>query len=322
VADSVLLRVKDLVAYFEHPLGKVIAVDGVSFDVNKGECFGIIGESGCGKSMTAISIMAYHREIGAYNGGGQVLLEDEDILKVSPKDLPAYRGKKIAIILQNPMSALNPLFSVGNQVEESIHTHLRLGRRQEKQRTAEIFQFLGIPAECAAEYPFQMSGGMLQRIAGGIAVGSEPKLIIADEPTTALDATIQLQYLQLLRKIQNEKQTAILLISHDIRVIALMCDRVAVMYAGRIVELGTVKTIMEAPKHPYTEALLRASNPLAKKTDRIYSIDGQPPFLLNPPKTCRFADRCAYCSDQCRQEAPPRSDDGNGHYVECWKTVL
>jgi oligopeptide/dipeptide ABC transporter ATP-binding protein len=316
-----LLEVKELVTYFEHPQGRVIAVDGVSFDIDEGECFGIIGESGCGKSMTAMSLMAYYREIGACNGGGQVLLEGEDILKIPPADLPDYRGKKIAIILQNPMSALNPLFSVGNQVEESIHTHLHLGRKREKFLAAEIFQFLGIPPERASEYPFQMSGGMLQRIAGGIALGSSPRLIIADEPTTALDATVQLQYLQLLRKFQLEKHTAILLISHDIRVIALMCSRVAVMYAGRIVEMASLRTIMDHPSHPYTEALLRASNPLAQKTERIYAIDGQPPFLLNPPALCRFANRCTYCTGQCQREAPPQTGKGTGHYVECWKAV-
>jgi oligopeptide/dipeptide ABC transporter ATP-binding protein len=271
--------------------------------------------------MTAMSIMAYHREIGAHNGGGQVLLEGEDILRIPRKRINEYRGKKISIILQNPMSALNPLFSVGNQVEESIHTHLHPGRKEEKRISAELFRFLGIPEERASEYPFQMSGGMLQRIAGGIALGSEPRLIIADEPTTALDATIQLQYLQLLRKIQKEKHTAILFISHDIRVIALMCSRIAVMYAGRIVEMGPLQTLMENPEHPYTEALLKASNPLAEKVDRIYAIDGQPPFLLNPPASCRFADRCSFCTEKCRQETPPGIGEKNGHYVECWRAA-
>ncbi|MDR2029119.1 MAG: ABC transporter ATP-binding protein [Treponema sp.] len=316
-----LLEVKDLVTWFDHPQGRVIAVDGISFDVDESECFGIIGESGCGKSMTAMSIMAYHRELGAHNGGGQVLLQGEDILRLAPGKLSEYRGKKIAIILQNPMSALNPLFSVGNQVEESIHYHLHLGRKQERMRVKELFQFLGIPPERRGEYPFQMSGGMLQRAAGGVAIASSPRLIIADEPTTALDATVQLQYLQLLRKIQREKGTAILLISHDIRVIALMCSKVAVMYAGRIVEMAPLKTLMENPKHPYTEALLRASNPLAKKTDRIYSINGQPPFLLNPTASCRFADRCSYCTKQCRQEAPQQTGKGGEHYVECWRAA-
>jgi oligopeptide/dipeptide ABC transporter ATP-binding protein len=316
-----LLEVKDLVTWFEHPQGRVIAVDGISFDVHESECFGIIGESGCGKSMTAMSIMAYHRELGAHNGGGQVLLNGEDILQIPPGELSRYRGKKIAIILQNPMSALNPLFSVGNQVEESIHYHLHLGRKQERIRVKELFQFLGIPPERTEEYPFQMSGGMLQRVAGGVAIASSPQLIIADEPTTALDATVQLQYLQLLRKIQKERHTAILLISHDIRVIALMCSRIAVMYAGRIVEMAPLKILMEEPKHPYTQALLRASNPLAKKMERIYSINGQPPFLLNPAAACRFADRCSYCTEQCRQEAPPQTGKGGEHYVECWRAV-
>jgi oligopeptide/dipeptide ABC transporter ATP-binding protein len=317
-----LLEVRDLVTYFNHPEGKIIAVDGISFNVHSNECFGLIGESGCGKSMTAISIMAYHRELGAVNGGGSVCIEGTDLLKVPGKNLSDFRGKKIAIILQNPMSALNPLFTVGSQVVESIHTHQRLGRREEKKLMKELFQFLGIPPERASEYPFRMSGGMLQRIAGGIALGSDPRLIIADEPTTALDATVQLQYLRLLRKIQTQRNTAILFISHDIRVIALMCSRIAVMYAGRIVEMGPLKTLMKNPAHPYTRALIDASNPQAKKMERLRYIKGQPPFLLNPPQTCRFAERCPWCTSQCLKDAPPARGDRDEHYVECWRAAL
>jgi len=316
-----LLEVRELVTFFNHPEGRVQVVDGISFDVCEQECFGIIGESGCGKSLTALSVMRYYNEIGAHNGGGRILFEGKDILQLPERELHKYRGEKVAIIMQNPMSSLNPLFTVGNQVEESIRKHRGLGRREAAEQTKGIFRFLGIPPERISEYPFQMSGGMLQRIAGGIAISSRPKLIIADEPTTALDATIQLQYLQLLRRIQNEMNTAILLISHDIRVIALMCSRIAVMYAGRIVEEASIGEIMGNPLHPYTEALLKAANPLAEKMDRIYSIDGQPPFLLNPSKTCRFADRCAYCTKQCREEPLPEFKKKNGHYVECWRAV-
>jgi oligopeptide/dipeptide ABC transporter ATP-binding protein len=317
--EMALLSVEELTTYFDHPNGRVQVVDGVSFRIQEGECFGIIGESGCGKSMTALSIMAYHTNVGACNGGGRIWFDGIDVLTLPSKELHEYRGKKVAIILQNPMSAINPLFSVGNQIEECIRKHRGVSGNEAKRAMTELFRFLGIPAERAREYPSQMSGGMLQRIAGGIAVGSHPRLIIADEPTTALDATIQLQYLQLLRKIQHEMRTAILFISHDIRVTALMCSRVGVMYAGQIVEEASMRELMEAPHHPYTEALLKAANPLVQKVERSHTIPGQPPFLLNPLPTCRFADRCTYCTEQCKHEPPPATWNENGRFVRCWR---
>ena len=313
-----LLEVKDLVTYFPHEKGKVQVVDHVSFMVNERECFGIIGESGCGKSMTATSVMQYHNEVGAKIGGGQILFEGRDVMSFGKKELQDYRGGEVAMIMQNPMSALDPLFTVGDQVAETIRRHTGVGKREARKRAEEIFTFLGIPADRYKAYPHELSGGMLQRIAGGIAIGSNPKLIIADEPTTALDATVQLQYMQLLKKIQKQTKAAILLISHDIRVIQMMCSRVAVMYAGQIVEEGNTDEIMEHPVHPYTKALLEAANPHALKVDRISTINGQPPFLLNPPATCRFADRCANCTHRChQQETGIYADNDGGHFHRC-----
>ena len=313
-----LLKVKDLVTYFPHEKGKVQVVDHVSFSVKENECFGIIGESGCGKSMTAASIMQYHRELGARIAGGEILFEGRDVLSFGKKELQDYRGGEVAIIMQNPMSAFDPLFTVGDQVAETIRRHKGVSRKEANHRTEKIFSFLGIPTDRMKAYPFELSGGMLQRIAGGIAISSEPKLIIADEPTTALDVTVQLQYMQLLNKIKKQTKAAILLISHDIRVISMMCDRIAVMYAGQVVEEGNTEDVLRRPCHPYTKALLAAANPQAIKVDRITTIEGQPPFLLNPGVSCRFAERCGNCRQQCIQKATQMYPTNvNGHMHRC-----
>ena len=301
-----LLEIKDLVTYFPSEKGKVQVVDHVSFSVNEQECFGIIGESGCGKSMTATSIMQYHKEVGARIDGGEIWFEGKNVLEFGKKELQDYRGGAVSMIMQNPMSALDPLFPVGDQVAETIRRHTGVGRKEALRRTEEIFSFLGIPLDRMKAYPFELSGGMLQRIAGGIAIGSKPKLIIADEPTTALDATVQKQ-----------TKAAILLISHDIRVIQMMCSRIAVMYAGQIIEEGRTEEIMKNPVHPYTKALLEAANPQAKKVERISTIEGQPPFLLNPPSTCRFADRCEHCTRRCMNQDTQIYTVGGGHSHRC-----
>ena len=298
-----LLEVKDLVTYFPHEKGRVQVVDHVSFTVNERECFGIIGESGCGKSMTATSIMRYTDEVGARIAGGEILFEGRDVLSFNKKQLRDYRGGEVSMIMQNPMSALDPLFTVGDQLIETIRRHTGVNKKEAYRKAEEIFTFLGIPTDRMKAYPFELSGGMLQRIAGGIAIGADPKLIIADEPTTALDATVQLQYMQLLKKIQKQTKAAILLISHDIRVIQMMCSRIAVMYAGQIVEEGKTGDIMNKPIHPYTKALLSAANPHAVKVDRISTINGQPPFLLNPSDSCRFAERCEHCTKKCLEKS-------------------
>jgi peptide/nickel transport system ATP-binding protein len=297
--NNPLLEVKELITYFNTPAGRLQVVDGISLNLHEQECFG---------------------NIGACNEG-RIIFDSIDVLKLTEKELREYRGKKVAIILQDPLSALNPLYTVGNQMSETIITHQRVGKKEAIRQTKDLFHFLGIPEDRLNYYPFQLSGGMLQRIVGGIAISSRPKLIIADEPTTALDATVQLQYLQLLKKIQRGMNTAIILISHDLKVIAMMCSRVAVMYAGKIVEEADIGELIDNPRHPYTEALLRSANLSARKVERIHSIVGQPPQLLNSTQLCRFADRCVYCFEKCRATPPPKGGDRK-HFVECWRAEL
>jgi oligopeptide/dipeptide ABC transporter ATP-binding protein len=314
-----LLDVQNLRTVFDTRQGELCVVDNVSFSVKKNECFGIIGESGCGKSMTSISIMGYAASIGARITGGNVFFESEDILMMTKRQRNGLRGAKISIIMQNPMTALNPLYTVGEQIEETIRHHLRTSRKEARRQTLEIFRFLGIPEDRIKSYPFQLSGGMLQRIAGGIAISSKPRLIIADEPTTALDATVQIQFLSLLKRIQKELGTAIILISHDIRTIAMMCSNVAVMYAGRIVEKADISSIMENPHHPYTMALIRSANIKAEKMDVFPTIEGQPPLAFHVDSLCRFRQRCKFRDKKCAIEPPPKITRSDGHFIECWR---
>jgi oligopeptide/dipeptide ABC transporter ATP-binding protein len=271
--------------------------------------------------MTGMSIMGYAKSFGARVTGGHVYFESSDILAMNKKQLGAFRGSKISIILQNPMTALNPLYTVGEQIEETIRHHLNVSRKEANRQTLEIFRFLGIPEDRIGNYPFQMSGGMLQRIAGGIAISSKPRLIIADEPTTALDATVQIQFLSLLKRIQAEMGTAIILISHDIHAIAMMCSHVAVMYAGRIVEKADISNIMEKPQHPYTMALIQSANIKAEKGDSFPTIEGHPPSLLHIDPLCRFRERCGFCTAMCLREPPPKIIKPDGHFIECWRVA-
>ena len=320
---SELLKVSNLKTYFFTNYGIVKAVDGVSFNVKSGETFGIVGESGCGKTITALSIMRLIPEPPGRIVEGEIILEGEDLLKRSLKDMGQIRGKKISMILQDPMTSLNPVFTVGNQLTEAIKIHHGLKGSMLWGRAKELLELVQIPSPEVRlkNWPHELSGGMRQRVVGAIAVSCEPKFLIADEPTTALDATIQVQYLRLLRELQEKTQVGLIIITHDFGIIARMCQRAAVMYAGKIVETGTVKELFDNPSHPYTAALMRSLPKLEEKVERLASIPGQPPPLHAVIQGCRFAERCDFSNNTCLSEYPPEIEISNGHYANCWKLI-
>ena len=318
-SKDTVLEVNDLHTYFFNRRGITKAVDGVSFSLKEGETLGIVGESGCGKTMTALSLLGLVPKPAARIVSGEIILDGEDLVKKTTKEMRDVRGKKISMILQDPQTSLNPVFSIGNQVMEALGVSNKLSRKEMVGRAVDALRNVRVaaPERRMSDYPHQMSGGMKQRVIGAIAISSTPKVIIADEPTTALDVTIQLQYLQLLREIQEETGLAIIFITHDFGIVARMCDRVAVMYAGRIIESGDVRTLFNSPTHPYTQALM-ASVPQMDRTERLFAIDGQPPALFALPEGCRFAARCSHVKDHCTQEYPPTGQPETGHNVSCW----
>ena len=316
---DVILDVKDLHTYFFNRRGITKAVDGVSFQLREGETLGIVGESGCGKTMTARSLLRIIPKPAARIVSGEVILEGENLVNLSDEEMRQVRGKKIAMIFQDPQTSLNPVFTVGNQVVEALGTHESGRNRNLWDRAVDALRSVRVaaPDRRMHDFPHQMSGGMKQRVLGAIAIAGAPKVIIADEPTTALDATIQLQYLRLLKDIQAETGMAIIFITHDFGIVARMCDSVAVMYAGRVVERGEVRPIFNNPSHPYTQALM-ASVPQMERTDRLFAIDGQPPALYALPDGCRFADRCGFARDICLEEYPGQGTAGPDHSAHCW----
>lgn len=293
VQDDVVLDVRDLRTHFTTRWGTVKAVDGVSYHVRRGETLGVVGESGSGKSVTALSLMRLVPSPPGQIVGGEVILNGRDLLKLSEKEMTKIRGGEISMILQDPMSALNPVFSIRNQVGEAISIHQGLKGRALWERIVDSLRKVRIPAPeiRAKDYPHQLSGGMRQRVVGAIGISSEPSVIIADEPTTSLDVTIQAAYLRLLRQIQQEQGVGIIFITHDFGIVAKMCDRVAVMYAGRVVEMADVRTIFNNPLHEYTKALITSVPKLEEKTGRLPQIEGQPPLLYNLPTGDAFAAR-------------------------------
>ncbi|MEK7873629.1 MAG: ABC transporter ATP-binding protein [Chloroflexota bacterium] len=319
--SELLLEVRDLRTHFFTRRGVVKAVDGVSFSLRAGETLGIVGESGSGKSITALSLVRLVPRPAARIVGGQVLLQGEDLLRKSESEMRRIRGEKIAMILQDPLTSLNPVLSIGDQVTEAITLHQGLRGRSLWERAVDILRKLKIPSpeQRMSSFPHQMSGGMRQRVVGAIAISCQPKVLIADEPTTSLDVTVQAQYLRLLKEIQAESGLAILFITHDFGVVAKMCDRVAVMYAGRIVEMADVRDLFTTPAHPYTEALMRSVPKLEEQVDRLYSIEGQPPAPDRLPPGCPFAPRCPYVMDRCRTEYPPEVTVSVGHTASCWR---
>ena len=319
---DVILEVEDLHTYCFTRFGTVKAVDGVSFSLRQGEVLGIVGESGCGKTMTALSLLQLLPRPVARIVKGAIRLEGEDLVTKSEQEMREIRGRRISMILQDPQTSLNPVFTIGNQLVEAIEIqHAEDDSRSLVRRAIDGLKQVRVaaPERRVTDYPHQISGGMKQRVVGAIAISCEQKIIIADEPTTSLDVTIQAQYLRLLREIQEATNLALIFITHDFGIVAKMCDRVMVMYAGRAVESGAVRDIFNHPSHPYTQALLRSVPSMDKDVDRLYSIDGQPPALWDLPEGCRFASRCSYADDRCRRDYPPSFSISDGHSASCWR---
>jgi peptide/nickel transport system ATP-binding protein len=318
---SPLLDVRKLGVHYVTARGTRVtrAVDEVSFALEAGETLGIVGESGSGKTTLALSLLRL-LPTAARIVEGEVRFEGADLITKTDREMRGIRGKRIAMILQDPMASLNPLFTVGDQVAEPLRVHEGASRKGAWARAKELLRSVRIPAPEARvrEYPHQMSGGMRQRIVGAIGISCEPRLLIADEPTTSLDLTIQAQYLNLLRELQRAHGLALIFITHNLGIVAKMCDRVAVMYAGRMVESGPVKTIFDRPAHPYTRALLESIPRMGDARQRLTAIDGQPPDLARMPPGCAFHPRCPDAIDRCRVEAPPESLVSHAHTVRCW----
>lgn len=316
-----VLDIKDLCVSFDTYAGEVQAVRGVSYHVDEGEVLAVVGESGCGKSVTAQTIMKLNPMPPARIKSGELTLNGIDIIHTSEEDMQKIRGKEVSMIFQDPMTCLNPTMPVGKQIVEAIKHHQKLDKKEAQEKAIEMLKKVQIPnaEERAKQYPHQFSGGMRQRAMIAMALSCNPKLLIADEPTTALDVTIQAQIIDLLAEIRKDLGTAIILITHDLGVVASLADRISVMYAGKVVETGSSKDIFENPSHPYTSALL---NSLPKhdtnKEDKLSSIPGTPPDLISPPKGCGFASRCEKCMKICREKQPPAFDLGNGHVSSCW----
>jgi oligopeptide/dipeptide ABC transporter ATP-binding protein len=317
---SVLLEVQNLKTYFFARRGVVKAVDGVSFSVDEGETFGLVGESGCGKTMTCLSILKLVPQPGGRIVEGKIIFDGEDIVPKSEREMRKIRGRRISMILQDPMTSLNPAYTIGNQVGEAISIHRKVKGRTLRDRVIEALRLVRIPAPemRLRDYPHQMSGGMRQRVTGAIALGTEPSLLIADEPTTSLDVTIQAQYLNLLKEVQLRSRVAMIFVTHDFGIVARICDKVAVMYAGRIVEKAGTRELFNNPHHPYTAALMGCLPKLEAGWQKLASIPGRPPDLSDLPQGCSFAPRCPECMDICKHEYPKQTTVTDSHHVNCW----
>jgi oligopeptide/dipeptide ABC transporter ATP-binding protein len=322
-----ILEVKDLVVEFRTDRGRVTAVNGVNFDVYKGKTLGIVGESGSGKSVSALSIMRLIPNPPGNISAGEILYRGEDLLKKPMEDMRSIRGNKIAMIFQEPMTSLNPVFTVGNQIEEVLKLHQpELSKQARREKSIEQLRLVGIPSpeQRIDEYPHQLSGGMRQRVMIAMSLACEPDILIADEPTTALDVTIQAQILELMKKLQNELGMGIIMITHDLGVVAETCDDVAVMYCGQIVERADVRTLFAHPRHPYTKGLIESipsfDSTLGKTRDRLPTIDGMVPSLFELPAGCNFQDRCKHADEKCRgqQGEPALAEIAKDHRVSCF----
>jgi len=322
---TTLLEVKGLKTRFYTQDGVVHAVNGISYTLDEGETLGIVGESGCGKSVSVLSTMRLIPEPPGKIVGGQVIFEGEDLLKMPMDEIRRVRGNKIAMIFQDPMTSLNPVLTIGRQVEEALELHMGMNRSQARQRAIELLQMVGIPQaeDRIDDYPHQFSGGMRQRVMIAMALSCNPQILIADEPTTALDVTIQAQIVDLVKRLRDEIGMAVIWITHDLGIIAGLADKVIVMYAGYIVETAPVKELYGDPRHPYTIGLLGSLPRLdAHKSRRLVSIEGLPPDLIDLPPGCPFAPRCNYIIDRCLEENPPLEVVGsNNHRIACWVDV-
>ena len=316
-----LLEVKDLRVSFETFFGEVEAVRGVSFYVNKGETVALVGESGCGKSVTASSIMQLLPMPPAFYKGGEILFNGEDIVKKTEKEMQSIRGSQISMIFQDPMTSLNPTMRVGKQIVEGLVKHQKLGSKAAEDKAIEMLDLVSVPQpeKRVKQYPHEFSGGMRQRVMIALAMVSNPQLLIADEPTTALDVTVQAQILDLMKSIQDKFGTSIILITHDLGVVADMSDRVIVMYAGQLLEEGLVDEVFKEPRHPYTRKLLGSVPRLdMDRMETLHSIDGTPPDLYIPPKGCPFFDRCDDAMVICKEHMPEKEFHTESHYSCCW----
>jgi peptide/nickel transport system ATP-binding protein/oligopeptide transport system ATP-binding protein len=314
-----LLKVSGLRTHFYTEEGVVKAVDGVDFEIPRGGILGIVGESGCGKSITSLSIMRLVAQPQGKIIDGQILFNGEDLLKKSDEEMRKIRGNRIALISQDPMTSLNPVLTIGDQIMEVIQLHQGVNKAEARKKAAEMLDRVGIPAAASRldDYPHQFSGGMRQRVVIAMALSCEPDLLIADEPTTALDVTIQAQILDLMRDIRDRNNAAIMMITHDLGVVAELCDSVAVMYAGKVVEYTDVNTIFKNPQHPYTQGLLNSIPELGKAQKRLTPIEGQPPSLSKLPPGCSFGPRCPHYWAKCN-EAPKLETTEPNHLVRCW----
>jgi oligopeptide/dipeptide ABC transporter ATP-binding protein len=315
-----VVEVRDLRTHIVTRWGTVKPVDGVSFAIGEGETLGLVGESGSGKSMTCLSIVRLVPRPAARIVGGQVLLDGDDLLLKREQEMQRIRGRKVAMVLQDPMSSLNPVLSIGTQMREPVVSYHGLRGRALTERAAALLASVRIPspAERLRAFPHQLSGGMRQRVVGAMAIAGPPRLLIADEPTTSLDLTIQAQYLNLLKELQQRHRFAMIFVTHNLGIVARMCDTVAVMYAGRIVELGPVRQIFTAPAHPYTRALLESIPRLGARADRLTAIEGQPPDLVRLPSGCAFAPRCGHVMERCLVEPPLDVVVSACHVTRCW----
>jgi len=315
--NEVLLSVKDLMIEYTSE-GRVIhAVNGVSFDMRRGRTLGLVGETGAGKTSTAKAIMRILPDVSAKIRGGEIHLDGKDLLSIGEKAMRKIRGQRISMIFQDPMTALNPIAKIGDQISEVIKLHNRISKEEAAARATRMLEMVGIPGDRYNEYPHQFSGGMKQRVVIAIALACSPELLLADEPTTALDVTIQAQVMEMINSLKTEFQTSMLLITHDLGVVATTCDDVAVIYAGEIVEQGTKEDLFDNPIHPYTEGLFRAVPHLDDDADRLNPISGMPPDPTNLPPGCHFSPRCPYVIEECTRGKPPLIEIGPGHFCRC-----
>lgn len=315
-----LLEIKGLRTHFFSDYGEIPAVDGVDLYINKGEVLGVVGESGCGKSVTSLSVMRLVPHPPGKIVGGSMAFKGEDLVQVSESRMRKVRGNEIAMIFQEPMTSLNPVYTIGNQIGETVRLHRKLSKKAARIHAIEMLKKVGIPRpeQIVDDYPHQLSGGMRQRVMIAMAMSCDPELLIADEPTTALDVTIQAQILDLMRKLNKESGAAIMMITHDLGVVAEICDRVAVMYAGKVVEEGSVQNIFKNPQHPYTKGLIQSVPRMDEKIDRLYSIPGHVPNPGSLLKGCRFAPRCNAVMDKCHEEMPELIALESDHKSRCW----
>lgn len=319
--NHAFLSVRDLVVEYTAEGQVIHAVNGVSFDLERGKTFGLVGETGAGKTSTAKAILRILPDVSAKIKAGEIYLEGEDLLKISEKDMRKIRGRKVSMIFQDPMTALNPIMKVGDQIAEVIKMHNDISWQEAKGRAVKMLEKVGIPGERFIDYPHQFSGGMKQRVVIAMALACDPELLLADEPTTALDVTIQAQVLEMIAKLKDDFNTSMVMISHNLGVVAEVCDDLAVIYAGEIVEIGSKEAIFDRPTHPYTRGLFEAVPTLDEDTERLNPISGLPPDPSNLPVGCHFNPRCPLATEQCQCEQIPLREIEPGHFCRCNKVA-